>query len=152
MPLFTVNLYRVSLKGLSAIVQLLHTFFLMRSSIPRSIGSRWFSLLSVLRESTSVSSHCIILSSEFSYSSPFSLWNLSLDCASTCRMVFPLTYIMSKSNALILIAHLKILDDLTPGNSFLGLNKNSRGLRSDFKRNFFAEQKIPCSLHTPNYG
>ena len=84
MSLSTLNLCRASLTGLSSIVQLLHTFFLMCSSIPLSIGSCWFSLLSVLRNSTSVSTHCIILSSEFSCSSPFSLWNLSLHSASTC--------------------------------------------------------------------
>ena len=73
MPLSTVNLCRTSLKILSAIVQLLHTFFLMRSSIPLRIGFHWVSLVSILRDSTSVYTHCIILSSEFSYSSPFSL-------------------------------------------------------------------------------
>ena len=38
MSFSTVILCRASLNGLSAIVQLLHTFFLMRSSIPLSIG------------------------------------------------------------------------------------------------------------------
>ena len=60
-PLSTVNFCRASLKGLSAIGQLLHTFFLMRSSIPLGIGSCWVSLLSVLRDSTSVSTHSINL-------------------------------------------------------------------------------------------
>ena len=131
MPLSTVNLCRASLKGLSAIVQLLHTFFRIHPSIPFSIGSCWVSLLSVLRDSTSVSTYSIILS-EFSCSSPFSLWNFNLDSASTFGMVFPLTCIMSKSNAMILIAHLKIFDDVTRGNSFLWLSKNSKGLWSDF--------------------
>ena len=76
MLLSTVNLCR-ALKGLSAIVQLLHTFFLMRSSIPLSIRSCWVSLLSILRDSTYVSTHCIILSSEFSCFSSFSLKNPS---------------------------------------------------------------------------
>ena len=39
---------------------------------------------------------------------------------------------MSKSNTMILIAHLKILDGVTLGNFFLGLNKNFRGLWSEF--------------------
>ena len=117
----------------------------MRSSVLLSIESRWVSLLSVLQDSKSVFTHCIILSSEFSCSSPFSLWNLSLDSASTCGMVFPLTYIMSKSNAMILIAHLNILDDVTLGKSFVGLNKNSRGLWSNFKRNFWPNKKF-CAL------
>ena len=34
--------------------------------------------------------------------------NFSLDSAFTCGMVFPLTYIMSKSNTMLLIAYLKI--------------------------------------------
>ena len=145
MPLSTVNLCCASLEGLSTIVQLLHTSFLMRSSLLLSIAFCWGSLLSVLQDSTSVFTHCIILSSEFSCYSPISLWNLSLDSVSTYGMVFPLTYIMSKSNAMILIAHLKILDDVTLGNSFLGLNKNSKGLWSDFKRNFFPNKKF-CAL------
>ena len=152
LPTSTINLCRASLKGHSSIVQLLHTFFLMGSSIPLSIGSCWVSLLSVLRDSTSISTHCIILSSKFSCSSPFSLRNLGLDCASTGGMVFPLTYIMSKSNAMILIPYVKILEDVTLGNSFLGLNKNSKGLSSDFKRSFFAIRKVLCSLHSPHYG
>ena len=41
---------------------------------------------------------------------------------------FPLTYSISKSNAINLIAHLCILDVVTLGNSFLGLNINSNGL------------------------
>ena len=57
---------------------------------------------------------------------------------------FLLTYIMSKSNALILIAHLKILD-VTLGNLLLELNKNSRGLWSDFKQNFLSNKKF-CAL------
>ena len=118
--LSTINLCCASLKGLSTIVQLLHTFFLMRTSILMSIRSHWVSLLSVLQDSTSVSTHCIILSSEFSCSSPFSLWNLSQDSVSISGMVFPLAYIMSKSNAMILITHLKILDDVTLGNSCSG--------------------------------
>ena len=73
MPLSTVNLCRASLKKISGIVQLLHTFSLMLSRIPLSIGSCWVSLLSILRDRTSVFTHCIILSSEFSCSSPFSL-------------------------------------------------------------------------------
>ena len=144
MPFSTVNLSRASLKGHSAIVQLLHTFFLMRSSIPLSIGSCWVSQLRVFRDSTSVCNHCISLSFEFSCFSPFSLWNLSLDSASTCGMVFPLRYIMSKSNAMILIAHLNILD-VTLGNFFLGLKKNSRGLWSNFKRNLLPNKKF-CAL------
>ena len=71
MPLSTVNLCRASLKGLSTIVQLLHTFFLICSSILVSIGFCWVSLLSVLRDSTSVSTHCTILSSKFSCFTPF---------------------------------------------------------------------------------
>ena len=73
MPLSTVYLCLTCLKGLSAGIQLLHTFFLMRSSNPPSIGSCGVSLLSILQDSMSVSTHCIILSSEFSCSSPFSL-------------------------------------------------------------------------------
>ena len=73
MPLSTVNLCHASLKGLSTIVQFLHTFFLMRLSIPLSIGSCWVSLLNILQDSMSVSTHCIILSSKFSCSSPFHL-------------------------------------------------------------------------------
>ena len=42
MSLSTVTLCRVSLKGFSAIVQLLHTFFLVRSGIPFSIGFAGF--------------------------------------------------------------------------------------------------------------
>ena len=144
MPFSTVNLCRASLKGLSAIVQLLHVFFLMRSSIPLSIRSCWVSLLSVLLDSTPVSTYCIIISSEFSCSFPFSLRNLSLDNVSTCWIVFPLTYVMSKSNAPILMAHRKILD-VSMGNNFLRLNKNSRGLWSDFKRNFLPNKEF-CAL------
>ena len=51
MPLSTINLCRASFKDLSAKVQLLHTFFLLRSSIPLCIGSYWISLLSVLQDS-----------------------------------------------------------------------------------------------------
>ena len=46
-PLSTINLCCASLKGLSTIIQLFHTFFLMHLSIPLSIGSCWVSLLSV---------------------------------------------------------------------------------------------------------
>ena len=82
-----------SLKGLSAILQFLHTFFLMRSSIPLSIGS-WVSLLSVLRDSTSVSTHCIIMSSEFSCPSPFLSGNIpSLRLISYIRFFHGLIYI-----------------------------------------------------------
>ena len=137
--IFVVLLWKVSLLLYS------YSFFLLCSSIPLSIGSCWVSLLSVLRDSMSIFTHCIILSLEFSCSSPFSLWNLSLDSASTCGMVFPLTYIMSKSNAMILIAHLKIVDNVTLGNFSLGLNKNSRSLWSDSKRNFLPN-KIFCPL------
>ena len=70
---------------------------------------------------------------------------LRLDSASTCRMVFPFTYIMLKSNAMILITHLKVLDDVTLSNSFLGLNKDSRGLWSDLKRDFLPNKKF-CAL------
>ena len=135
----------MSLTGLSSIVQLLHTFFLVCSRILISIRSRWVSLLTVLQDSKSVSTHCIILSSEFSCSSPFLLWNLIRDCASSCGMVFLLTYIKSKSNAIYLIVHLKIPDDVTLDNSFFGLNKNSRGLWSDFKRNILPNKKF-CAL------
>ena len=45
--LSTVNWCRASLKGLSAIVQLLHTFFLVHSSILLSIWSRWLGLVSL---------------------------------------------------------------------------------------------------------
>ena len=119
-------------------------YILLRSSILLNIGP-WVSLQSVLRDSTFVSTHCIILSSEFSCSSPFSFCNFSLDSTSTCGIVFSLTYIMSKSNAMILIAKLKILKDVTLGDSFLGLNKNFRGLWSDFKWNFSPNKKF-CAL------
>ena len=72
MPLYTVDLCHASLNALSAIIQLLHAFFLMRTSIPLSMGSCWVSLFCVLRDNTSVSTHCIILSTKFSCSSPFS--------------------------------------------------------------------------------
>ena len=52
----------------------------------------------------------------------------NLDSESTCGIQFPLTYSISKSNAINLIAHLSILDVVTLGNSFLGLNMNSNGL------------------------
>ena len=68
-----LNLRHDSLKGRSDVVQLLNTFFLVCSSIPLSMGSCMVSLLSVLRDSTSLSQHCMILSSEYSCSSPFSL-------------------------------------------------------------------------------
>ena len=55
---------------------------------------------------------------------------------------------------MILRAHFKILDDVTQGNSFLGLNKNSKGLWFDFKRNFLPNKNsvLSLSLHNPNYG
>ena len=89
MSLSTVKLCRASLKGLSAIVQLLHIFFLMSSIILLSIGSCWVFLLSVLQDSMSVSTHSIILSSKFSCSFSFSLWNLSLDSCPRVLWCFP---------------------------------------------------------------
>ena len=57
---------------------------------------------------------------------------------STRENMFPFMYIMSRSS---LIAHLKILDDVTLGSSFLGLNTNFNGLWLDFK-NFFRPNKL----------
>ena len=66
-----------------------------------------------------------------------SLENWNLDSASMFGIKFPLTYSISKSNAINLIAYLSILDVVTLGNSFLGLNINSNGLWSLLKRIFF---------------
>ena len=57
--------------------------------------------------------------------------------------MFLFMYIMSKSNAISLIAHLKILENVTLGNTFLELNINSNGLWSDFSQNLFVSKRIP---------
>ena len=46
---------------------------------------------------------------------------------------------------MILIAHLEIFDDVTLGNYFLRLNKDSRDLWSDFKRKILLNNKF-CAL------
>ena len=76
-------------------------------------------------------------------------WRQSLCSSCLCFLLTPIVNVsssqMSKSNAMILITHLKILDDVTLGNSFLRLNKNSRGLWSDFKRKVLSNKKF-CAL------
>ena len=66
----------------------------------------------------------------------FSLSNSNLDTASV-----PFTFIMSKSSVRNQIAHLKLLDDVTVGNSVWGLDINSNGIWPDFSKNFRPNKK-----------
>lgn len=50
---------------------------------------------------------------------------------------FPLTYSISNLMAINLIAHHDILDVVTLGNCFLGLNIDSNSQGSDFNMNFY---------------
>ena len=62
------------------------------------------------------------MSSAFSWFPNFLLLDSSLDTESTWGVVFPFTYFMSKLNTISLTTNLKILDNITLMNSFLGFN------------------------------
>ena len=136
MPFCMVSLCRVSLKSLSTIEQLIHLFLFILSRILLHTGSSFVSILSRFRVKTSISTQCRILSCAFSCFSIFSLLNSSLDRTSTLLIVFPFTYIRSKSNATSLIAYLKILKDVILSNSLLRLNMNFNGLWFNSSKGF----------------
>ena len=110
--------------------------FLILDVIWLSIGSCLVSAAILSKDKTSVSTKCKNVSSNSSVLSFDSLKNHNLDIESTCGIEFSLTYSISKSNTINLIAYLCILDVVTLDNSFLGLNINFNGLWSLLK-NFF---------------
>lgn len=72
-------------------------------------------------------------------SSSFSLsevTNLKLVKGSTCGMVFPFNYSMSKTTAINIMADYRIQEDVTLGSSLLGLNMNFKCICSVLRRNF----------------
>ena len=110
--------------------------FLILNVIQLSTGLCLLSAAILSKDKTSVSIQCKDVSPNSSVLS----FDSFLDSASASGIEFSLTYSISKPNDVNPIAHLSILDVMTLGNSFLGLNIN--GLWSLLKIIFFQSKVV----------